>query len=205
MESAPDPINHVASSVSGSMDRFDRTSIVLHWLTVFLIVVQFTTIWVRELMSHHDNLAGLLLSVHRSSGLLIWLGVVVRLIWRRYFAYLPPFPSNMPNFQRVAAKANEYGLYILLLTMPLTGIARTILSGQPFDLLFWQVPTLVEPDPALRGVFAQAHDIGATARMVLIGLHAGAALFHRLVLGDDVMQRMLPMGTGPRLKSDPAE
>ncbi|MHC2333506.1 cytochrome b [Bradyrhizobium sp. USDA 4454] len=205
MESAPDPVNHVASSVSSSMDRFDRTSIVLHWLTVFLIVVQFTTIWGRELMSHHDILAGLLLSVHRSSGLLIWLEVVVRLIWRRYFAYLPPFPSSMPNFQRVAAKANEYGLYILLLAMPLTGIARTILLGQPFNLLFWQVPTLVEPDPALRGVFAQAHDIGATALMVLIGLHAGAALFHRLVLGDDVMQRMLPMGTGPRLKSDPAE
>jgi superoxide oxidase len=205
MENAPDPTNYITSSISGSMDRFDRTSIALHWLTVFLIVVQFTSVWVRELMSHQSHLAGLLLSVHRSSGLLIWLEVVVRLIWRRYFAYLPPFPSNMPNFQKVAAKANEYCLYILLLAMPLTGLARTILLGQPFGLLFWQVPTLVEADPALRSVFAQAHDIGATALMVLIGLHAGAALFHRLVLGDDVMQRMLPMGTGPCLKSDPAE
>jgi cytochrome b561 len=205
MENAPDPTDHITSSVLGSMDRFDRTTIALHWLTVFLIIVQFTSVWVRELMNHQSNLAGLLLSVHRSSGLLIWLEVAVRLIWRRYFAHLPPFPSNMPNFQQVAAKANEYGLYILLLTMPLTGIARTILLGQPFDLLFWQVPTLVEPDPALRSVFAEAHEIGATALMVLIGLHAGAALFHRLVLGDEVMQRMLPMGTGPRLKSDPGE
>src|ERR1700760_1179252 len=136
MENAPDPTNHITSSFSGSMDRFDPTSIALHWLTVFLIVVQFTSVWVRELMSHQSNLAGLLLSAHQSSGFLIWLAVVVRLIWRRYFAYLPPFPSNMPNFQQVAAKANEYGLYILLLTMPLTGIARTILRGHPFGLLF---------------------------------------------------------------------
>jgi cytochrome b561 len=28
--------------------------------------------------------------------------------------------------------------------------------------------------------------------MALIGLHAGAALFHRLVLRDSVLQRMLP-------------
>ncbi len=205
MENAPDPTNHVASSLSGSMDRFDRTSVALHWLTVFLIVVQFTSIWVRELMNHQSNLAELLLSVHRSSGIVVWLEVAVRAIWRRYFAHVPPFPSNMPALQQVAAKTNEYGLYILLLTMPLTGVARTVLLGQPFSLLFWQVPALVEFDPALRSVFAQAHEIGATALMVLIGLHAGAALFHRLVLGDDVLQRMLPMETGPRLKSDPAE
>jgi len=205
MENALDPTDHIASSASGSMDRFDRTSIALHWLTVVLIVVQFASMWVRELISHQSHLAELLLFVHRSSGSLIWIAVVVRLIWRRYFAYLPPFPSSMPNFQQLAAKANEYGLYILIFAMPLTGIARILFQGQPFGLLFWQVPTLVEADPALHGVFVRAHDIGATALMVLIGLHAAAALFHRLVLGDDIMQRMLPMGTGSRLKSDPAE
>jgi cytochrome b561 len=205
MENALDPTNHIASNVSGSMDRFDRTSIALHWLTVLLIVVQFTTMWVRELISHQSDLAELLLSAHRSSGFLIWLAAIVRLIWRRYFAYLPPFPSSMPHVQQVAAKANEYGLYILLLAMPLTGIARVLFQGQPFGLLFWQVPALVDADPVLHGVFVRAHNAGATALMVLIGLHAGAALFHRLVLGDDVLQRMLPMETGPRLKSDPAE
>jgi len=173
-------------------DRFDQTSIILHWLTVLLIVLQFVSIWARETVDHHSNLAGTLLSLHRSAGVLIWIVVVARLCWRRYFAYLPPFPPSMPRFQQILAKANEYGLYILLLAMPITGLARVLLRGEPFELFVWEIPALLEPDPAIRSVFVQAHAIGAKALMVLIALHAGAALFHRLVLRDGVLQRILP-------------
>jgi superoxide oxidase len=173
-------------------DRFDRISIILHWLTALLIVVQFASIWAHEAVGHHSNLAVTLLTLHRSTGVLTWIVVVLRLCWRRYFAYLPPFPSSMPKFQQMIAKANEYGLYVLLLAMPITGLARVLLRGQPFELFVWEIPALLEPDPAVRSVFVQAHSIGAKALMVLIGLHAGAALFHRLVLRDGVLQRMLP-------------
>ena len=173
-------------------DRFDRTSIMLHWLTVLLIVIQFSSIWTHEAVGHDSALAIQLLSLHRAAGVLTWVVVVARIVWRRFFAYLPPFPSSMPKIQQMIAKANEYGLYLLLLAMPITGLVRTLLRGQPFNLFFWQVPVLLEPNPALRGVFVEAHEIGAKALMVLIGLHAGAALFHRLVLRDGVLQRMLP-------------
>jgi cytochrome b561 len=173
-------------------DRFDQTSIILHWLTVLLIVVQFVSIWAHEAVGHHSSLAVALLSLHRSTGVLTWIVVVARLCWRRYFAYLPPFPPSMPKFQENIAKANEYGLYVLLLAMPITGLARVHLRGQPFELFVWEIPALLEPDPAVRIVFVQAHAIGAKALMVLIALHAGAALFHRLVLRDGVLQRMLP-------------
>jgi superoxide oxidase len=179
-------------AASNGDDRFDQTSIVLHWLTVLLIVVQFASIWAHEAAGHRSDTAAALLSLHRSSGVLTWVVVVARLCWRRYFAYLPPFPPTMPKFQQAIAKANEYGLYFLLLAMPITGLARVILRGQPFDLFVWQVPVLMEPDPAIRSLFVEAHAIGAKALMLLIALHAGAALFHRLVLRDGVLQRMLP-------------
>jgi cytochrome b561 len=67
-----------------------------------------------------------------------------------------------------------------------------LLRGQAFDLFSWHIPALLEPNPALRSIFAEAHDVGAKAMVLLIGLHAGAALFHRLVLRDGVLQRMLP-------------
>jgi len=46
--------------------------------------------------------------------------------------------------------------------------------------------------------------------MILIGLHVGAALFHRLVLRDGVLQRMLPRMPArakrtPALAGDDAE
>jgi superoxide oxidase len=173
-------------------DRFDQTSMAMHWLTVLLIVVQFTSIWAHEAVEHHGNLAAALLSLHRSTGVLTWFVTAMRLVWRRYFAHVPPFPPDMTEFQQTMAMANEYSLYILLLAMPITGLMRTLLRGQPFDLFVWQVPALLRPDPAVRGLFAEAHEVGAMALMFLIALHAGAALFHRLVLRDGVLQRMLP-------------
>ena len=107
-------------------DRFDQTSMLLHWLTVLLIVVQFASIWAHEAVGHHSGLEAPLLSLHRSTGVLTWFVTVMRLLWRRYFAYLPPFPSSMPKFQQIAAKANEYGLYVLLLAMPITGLMRAV-------------------------------------------------------------------------------
>jgi cytochrome b561 len=182
----------VVIAVSDGDGRFDQISISLHWLTVLLIVVQFATIWAHEAVGHQSNLAAAFLSLHRSTGVLTWIVVVARLCWRRYFAYLPPFPPSMPKLQQIIAKANEYGLYLLLLVQPITGLARVLLRAQPFDLFVWQVPALLESDPDLRSFFVEAHAIGAKALMVLIGLHAGAALFHRLVLRDGVLQRMLP-------------
>jgi cytochrome b561 len=183
---------NLASGISPGDGRFDQVSIALHWLTVLLIVVQYGSLWLHEAAHHGGSLAAASLSVHRSMGLVTWAVVVMRLVWRHYFAYLPPFPSEMPKLQQIVAKANEYGLYFLLLVQPITGLARVLLRGQPFDLLIWHVPALFEHNEQIRGLFAEAHELGAQALLALIGLHAGAALFHRLVLRDGVLQRMLP-------------
>jgi cytochrome b561 len=98
----------------------------------------------------------------------------------------------MPKRQQWIAKANEYGLYVLLLVQPITGLGDVVFHGRPFTLFIWQVPALLAPDAGIRSVFQEVHELGAKALLALIGLHAGAALFHGLVLRDGVLQRMLP-------------
>lgn len=182
-----------ASALSTQVDdRFDRTSIMLHWLTVTLVVIQFASVWAIDAVGDKSPLGAALFSLHLTSGSLTLVVVVVRLVWRHYFAHLPPFPPSMPKFQQTVAKANEYGLYLFLLMQPITGLARVLLRGQPVELFFWRVPALMEPNPAMRSLFVEAHEIGAKALMVLIGLHVGAALFHHLILRDSVLLRMLP-------------
>jgi cytochrome b561 len=183
--------------------RFDQTSIILHWLTVLLIVIQFLTTWWRESVDHNTRFAVALLTAHRSSGALIWIISLVRLIWRHNFAYLPPFPESMSKLQQTLAKANEYSLYALLLIQPITGMGRSLFRGAPFELFIWQVPALFAPDDAMRHLFAEAHEYGANALLALIGLHAGAAIFHRLFLRDGVLQRMLPSTSQPIRVSEP--
>jgi cytochrome b561 len=181
-----------AKTTPPASGRFDRTSIILHWFSVLLIAVQFSSAWLREMVDHNSSFAATLLDTHRNSGVLIWTVSMARLVWRHNYAYLPPFPEGMPRLQQTIAKANEYGLYALLLVQPITGLGRVLLRGAPFDLFIWEVPALFEPNDAIRHLFEKDHEFGANALFALIGLHAGAALFHRLILRDGVLQRMLP-------------
>ncbi len=169
--------------------RFDRISIAAHWLTVVLVAAQFATAW---LLSLSDSEVSRLFFIHRSIGMLTWIVVVLRLIWRHAFAHLPPFPASMPKLQQQIAKLNEYGLYGLLLVQPLTGLANTLLHGRPFALFVWQVPAWFAPDKAISHLFQTLHELGSWMLLALIGIHAAAALFHGLILRDGVLQRMLP-------------
>ena len=179
------------------LKRFDQTTMLLHWLTVLLIIIQFTTAWLRGAVHHETSLAAAILTIHRTAGLLTWFVGLMRLVWRHNFAYLPPFPESMTKLQQAMAKANEYCLYLLLFLQPITGLFGTLFHGQPFELFIWNVPALFVPNPEIRVLFVEAHEFGAKALIALIGLHAAAALFHQFVLRDDVLQRILPSTSSP--------
>jgi cytochrome b561 len=169
--------------------RFDQISITFHWLSVALVTEQITTAW---LLDSAVVAPATLLTVHRSAGVLTWIVVATRLVWRHYFAYLPPFPASMPRVQQQIAKLNEHGLYGFLLLQPLSGLTMMLFRGRPFTLFFWQVPDLLDRAPTVSSFFWSVHEFGAWGLLALIGLHAAAALLHGLVLRDGVLQRMVP-------------
>jgi len=117
----------------GEGRRFDQTTILLHWLTVLLIAIQFTSAWLRGAVHHEVILAAAILTIHRTAGMLTWLIGLMRLVWRRRFAYLPPFPESMPKLQQTMAKANEFGLYALLFLQPITGLRCFTVSRLSFS------------------------------------------------------------------------
>ena len=72
--------------------RFDMLTIGLHWATVTLIAGMFASAWLL-LASDREHVA-MLLTVHRSLGVVTWVVAIVRLGWRLSCAYLPPFPRE---------------------------------------------------------------------------------------------------------------
>ena len=190
MQDTPTIMSLPTGGLARQAEQFDATSMMLHWLTVVLVACQFATALLHE--QFKGETAVPLLVLHRSAGVLTWLVVVWRLAWRRWRAYLPPFPASMPRVQQWAAKLNEYGLYGLLVLQPVAGVGNTLMRGKPFVLFFWDVPAVLGPNRPVAHLFAQVHETGAWLLLALIGLHAGAALFHALVLRDRVLQRMLP-------------
>ena len=169
---------------------FDRLTIALHWVTVFLVATQFASAWSTD---HLDpSFASTMLSIHRSSGVLLWSLVMGRMLWRFTGMRKPPFPKSRTRFHAVGVQLSEYGLYALLLVQPLTGALDSVFRGRPFNLSFWVLPALVHRDRAYAALAHTAHEFGAYCLAALVIIHALAALAHHFVLKDQILARMLP-------------
>jgi superoxide oxidase len=171
--------------------RYDMTSMILHWLTVLLLAAMFWTAHAHEAAQDGVAAARMLL-VHRSLGIIVWFVTVVRLSWKGMFGTAPALPSSMMAAQRIAAWSVQAMLYALLLLMPITGLLQSVLRGKAFPLLFGEFPAMADRNKAAVQFFHEVHEKGATALLVLIGLHVLAGLYHGLVRRDGVLDAMLP-------------
>jgi cytochrome b561 len=189
----PLPRNQRRQAARVEPRRFDAVTIMLHWTTLALIVGLFASAWLGAQATSNDQ-ATLLLAIHRSFGIAVWSVTIGRLAWRVGFGSIPPLPTGMPRIQRLLAKANEYALYATLLIQPVTGMAQSLTRGRPFALFCLEAPKLMAKDRHLTALFHGIHEISAWVLIGLIGGHAMAALFHRFVLRDEVLQSMWPFG-----------
>jgi cytochrome b561 len=193
------PVEYPNSAVTRAERRrppFDGVTISFHWATVLIVGALFATAWLHA-QSHDPVYKAMLLQVHRSLGLTIWVITVSRINWRLTHAKLPPFPTRMTRIHRAFVKLNEYALYALLLGQPVTGLAATLLRGRQFGIFLWQVPQLM-PEQELWSTLELVHELGACAFALLIAGHASAALFHHFILRDDVLECMAPALTKAR-------
>ena len=191
-----------AAPTSARRPPFDSLTIGLHWVSVVLVLGLFASAWLHALAeARQSDFTPVLLQIHRSFGVTIWVVTALRLAWRLTNASLPPFPAHMTKLHRATVKLSEYGLYALLLGQPATGLLATVVSGRPFALFFWGISPLMPRHEMLRAAFLLSHEIGSWALAALVVGHGPAALFHHFVLRDDVLECMAPATRRP----DPSE
>ncbi|MBV1691231.1 cytochrome b [Novosphingobium sp. G106] len=171
--------------------RYDGFSMALHWLTLLLIISLFGTAWAQERASDGDS-AMMLLSLHRSLGLLVWLATLVRMGWKLARGSAPPLPAATPRIQALAARVTQFALYAILLAQPVTGFLQGVARGEAVSLLGVDVPSFMAPNGHVAHLLHSVHATIATVLLALVGLHAGAALLHVLVLRDGVLGAMIP-------------
>ena len=88
--------------------------------------------------------------------------------------------------------STHWGLYLCLFALPLSGWLMSSASAYSvswFNLI--QLPDLVGPDEALKGVFGTVHEALNWLLVVLASLHIAAAFKHLFVDKDEVMSRMV--------------
>jgi len=129
---------------------------------------------------------------HKWVGVTILMLATLRLIWR--WSHRPPaLPDSMPRRERRIAAVSHALLYVLMFALPLSGYFYSLAAGFPVVYLgLLPLPVLIEPNPALKEPLVTLHHLLAWTMIALLLVHAGAALKHRFVDHDDVLQRMLP-------------
>ena len=193
MSTAADTKNAIAI-VPGSphsVFRYDRFMQFVHWTTFLLLTATFATAWLIRYADTREQVNGLV-QLHRSLGLTALCVTACRLMWR-LVARIPPLPQDLPRVQRLAARANEYALYALLLLQPTLGFLHSSATGRPVVVYFLgSIPPLLAPDRDLAKLLLIAHGFVAQLLLGLIALHVAAALFHHFVRRDDVLVAMVP-------------
>jgi superoxide oxidase len=174
---------------------FDPVIRACHWLTLLLIAAVFSAAWLA-----HSGLAGEwyqpVMQLHRSLGLSVMALTIFRLAWRRR-ARIPKLPDDLHPLQKVAARGTEALLYLLLLAQPLLGFLQTSARGQQVDFYFlFHLPNVIGTDRPLARQLHDLHALTANVLLILIGLHAAAALYHHFIRRDAVLAAMLPERLG---------
>ena len=172
--------------------RYTRTAIALHWLVALLLVGQFALGWYLVGIERGVPARGYFVNLHKSTGLLVGLVIVLRLGWR--LAHRPPsLPDSMPRWQRQAASSTHFLLYFFMLLMPLAGYVASNFSkyGVNFFNLLKLAPWGPE-DKQLYAFFNQTHGIASWILLALVLVHVLAALKHALIDRDTLIERMLP-------------
>ena len=179
------------AAAASRRENYDGVARSLHWLTLLLLLAQFTLAWTMPDVERGTAPVGLI-AWHLSFGTAILFTMLARLGWRLSHP-APPAPTHVPLAQQFVSRANHFLLYAILVVLPLLGWANASARGWRVALFgLIPLPHLLPAGSAFGIGLGDIHATTALVLLGLVGLHVAGALYHRLVLRDRVLQRMLP-------------
>ncbi|QWW71444.1 cytochrome b [Rhizobium sp. WYJ-E13] len=176
-----------------SRARYPLAIRVLHWIMAAIVLAMIALGWVMTTAGESGPEA--LYPLHKSFGLLIFLLVSLRLVFR-IWAGVPELPTGLGKWEVAAAKAAHIALYVLMIVVPLMGYAMSSSFTQSDGVVFFgiTVPELLPKDDTQFRLFQLLHRLLAYTLLFVVALHVLAVLKHRFLdrnKENDVLSRML--------------
>jgi cytochrome b561 len=173
--------------------RYSGVAMLLHWLIAAAVIANFIIPETLEGLPHEEFMDAMW--PHKALGLIIFVLIVLRIIWR--FMRTPPaLPSSLKPWERALAKVVHTAFYVILLAMPIVGYTANSIDGSDVNVFgLFTVPRLpVRVDDTLAHQLFDLHGAVGTLLLVLIGLHVLGALKHQFIDRNGDLYRMLPFG-----------
>lgn len=177
MTSVPEPAPQEA------VLRYSNVTVAFHWITVALVLLQAYLGFTFGFFSEPGPARDQIFIWHKSVGVVILLLTLARL-WYRLKNPPPPFPPELPAWERYAAVWNHRLFYTLLIAMPIVGfIAVSGFADGPTTPLIGgiQVPVIPGISKDVGELAGEVHEIAAFLLVALILVHIAAALKHQFI------------------------
>lgn len=178
-----------ATNLPAPAERHDDLTIILHWLTAGLVVLQFFLAETWGFFAKTER--HLMIVGHMSFGLMLAAVFGLRVLWR----FMPGRQhfNQGRDFANRAARLMHQALYILVAVEILLGLLTRWTDNQALSYFGLLIPSpFGNFSKATGGIVDEIHDLTAWTIIVLAGAHAAVALTHHYLLRDDVLRRMMP-------------
>lgn len=178
--------------VDSEQIRYTGTAIALHWLIALLLLGQFAFGLMLNDIPRGTPERGFYVNLHKSSGILIGLLILLRLGWRLTHRP-PPLPNTTPHGQRRAARVSHIALYVCMIALPLSGYLASNFSKHGikfFNAVRWA--PWGPDDKTWYAIFNGTHHLAALLLALLVAVHVLAVAKHMLIDHDGLLLRMWP-------------
>jgi cytochrome b561 len=178
-----------AITLTTAQPRYGIVARTLHW-TIAVLIVCAVGLGLTVVSLDSGETQNNLFAIHKSVGLTVLLLMCARVLWRASHP-APALPGSMPRWQHWAAHATHGLLYIIAIIMPASGYVAVAARGRETLFLgLWSVPRWVPLDRSLAHSAETVHVVSQYVLYALVLGHVAAALYHRFVVRDDILQRM---------------
>lgn len=172
-----------------SSNKWGWITIFIHWLTAMTVIALFVLgTWMVDL-TYYDSWYRSAPHIHKSIGILLFLLTLFRIVW--LCCKVKPAPLSHSETERYIAGLVHWLLYLVLLSLMLSGYLISTADGRAIELFNWfEIPALLSGIEGQADVAGKIHYALAISLLVLVSLHAMAALKHHFIDKDKTLSRM---------------
>lgn len=172
--------------------RYPKIQIMFHWLSFLMVIGVYLSVNLRGVVSGAEW-RNLVMNIHFTLGILVWVVMFARVgirhsLWKKK----PEIVPAIKVWQEKLADVVHIVLYAIFLAMPIIGGLMVLNNGYPLKFMGIEVIS-AWPRSEWGYKLKQVHILLANAGILLIGLHAAAALFHHYIVKDNTLLRMMPV------------
>ncbi len=171
------------------VQNYNLVARAMHWISALAIIGLFAVgLWMVDL-SYYSEWYRTAPHYHRSIGILLAIVTVARIAWKHITASPK---AEGKAYEVAAAKLAHAVMYVLLITIFITGYLISTSDGRGIEVFNWfTVPGAGELFPNQSDLAGEIHFYSAWAVILIAGLHALAALKHHFIDKDNTLRKML--------------